>query len=327
MNGRETASESQERYFPISPFMIFPEAYGDFSIYVKKGKHYLLYTRRGEMFSERHKTVLYENGIEEVFIRTTQRVNYQEYLEQNLGQVLMKDSIPMLVRSNVFYQATTSTIREVVNTKLPAPLNIQLHKKLIKIVNASIQFLCKKNALKTLASLISNDYQTYSHCSNVLIYTVSMLETYQLTDAEKVGWGLGALLHDIGKSVIPSSILNKPGKLNNQEWELIKSHPLKGVGLCSLIPLEHSTINSILFHHEKCDGTGYPTGLMDSHIPLVAKVVSVADVYDAITSKRPYAESVTPFKALSIMREEMKNAFDPDVFKRLVLVLSGAQIV
>lgn len=327
MKETERTEGLEERYFAISPFMIFPEAYGEFSIYLKKGKHYLLYTRRGEQFTERHKSVLYENGIEQVYIRTAQKPSYQEYLENNLGNVLMKESIPITVRSNVFYHATTTTIKDVVQAKLPAPLNEKLHSKLLNIVTASVRFVCTKNALKTLASLMSHDYQTYSHCSNVFIYTVSILETYQLSSEEKVKWGLGALLHDIGKTLIPQSILNKPGKLNAEEWEIVRTHPLKGVGLCSLIPLEQATINCILFHHERCDGNGYPAGLKEDNIPLAAKVVSVADVYDAITSKRAYADAVTPFRALSIMREEMSDAFDADVFKRLVLVLSGAEIV
>jgi len=327
MNDKQNAADAEVRYFPISPFMIFPEAYGDFSIYLKKGKHFLLYTRKGEQYTERHKATLYENGIEEVYIRTTQKESYQEYLQHNLGNVLMKDNIPMSVRSNVFYHATSTTIQDVVQTKLPSPLSDQLHRKLLNIVAASVRFVCTRNALKTIASLMSHDYQTYTHCANVFIYTVSILETYPLSVEEKVRWGLGALLHDIGKSLVPQSVLNKPGKLNAEEFEIIKTHPIKGVGLCSLIPLDQATINCILFHHEKCDGTGYPAGLKESNIPLPAKVVSVADVYDAITSKRPYADAVTPFRALSIMREEMKDAFDPDVFKRLVLILSGAEIV
>jgi HD-GYP domain-containing protein (c-di-GMP phosphodiesterase class II) len=316
-----------DQYFPISPFMIFPEAYGDFSIYLKKGRHFLLYTRRGEQFTERHKATLYENGIEEVYIRTSQKTDYQEYLEKNLGEVLMKETIPIAVRSNVFYHATSTTIQEVVGSKLPTPVNEQLHRKLLNIVAASVRFICTKKALKTVASLMSHDYQTYTHSANVFIYTISILETYNLSDEEKLHCGLGALLHDIGKSSIPQSILNKPGKLNAREWEIIKTHPLKGVGQCSLLPLNQATINCILFHHEKCDGSGYPAGLKESNIPMASRVVSVADVYDAITSNRPYAEAVTPFRALSIMREDMKEALDPDVFRRLVLVLSGAEIV
>lgn len=319
--------EYGEKYFAISPFMIFPESYGEFSIYVRKGKNYLLFTRKGEQFTERHKRALFENGVEEVFIRASQKHYYQDYLEQNLASVLKNETIPIQVRSHVFYHATTSSLQEMLQARLPSQLTSKLHQKLLKIVTASIKFMCTRDALKTIATLMSHDYQTYTHCTNVFIYSASILETYQMPDEEKIRIGLGALLHDIGKTLIPTQVLNKPGKLNNEEWDVVRGHPIKGMALCALIPLEQATVNCILFHHERCDGTGYPSGLAGDHIPLGAKIVSVADAYDAITSRRSYAEAVTPFKALSIMKEEMKDALDTDVFKRLVLVLSGADLV
>jgi len=324
---RDYAQAKEELYFPISPFMIFPEAYGDFSIYVKKGKHFVLYSRKGELFTERHKTILYENGVEEVYIRSTQRPGFDDYVEQNLARVLLDDAIPIPVRSKVFYCASKTLIKDIMQSKLPGPLNPELHKRLLSVVTTSVRFFCNRNALKAVAALMSHDYQTFTHSSNVFIYTLSILETYHYANEEKTHIGLGALLHDVGKLQIPTTVLNKPGKLNNEEWEMIKAHPIKGVGLCSLVPLHQTAINCILFHHEKCDGTGYPAGLNNEDIPLAAKVVSVADVYDAITSRRPYADAVTPFKALTIMREDMKGSFDDDVFKRFVLILSGANIV
>jgi putative nucleotidyltransferase with HDIG domain len=319
--------EKDERYFAVSPFMIFPESCGGFSIYLRKGTHYLLYTRKGEQFAERHKTVLYENGIEEVYIRTAQKPEYDKYIEDNLAGVLLNESIPMPVRSKIFYHSSTMALREAIQSKLPKPLGLELHKKLINVVRASTKFMCTANALKTLAALMSHDYQTYTHSTNVFIYTLSILETYHLPEEEKVAAGLGALLHDIGKSLIPTPILNKPGKLNNEEWDIVKTHPAKGVGLCSKIMLEQTTISCILFHHERYDGSGYPAGLSGDDIPLPAAVVGTADVYDALTCCRPYAETYTPFKALTMMREVMKGAFDPEVYKRLVLILSGAKII
>ncbi|MCE5244258.1 MAG: HD domain-containing phosphohydrolase [Syntrophobacteraceae bacterium] len=322
----EAEKEREDSFFAISPFMIFPEAYGNFSVYLKKGRHFLLYTHKGEQFTERHKETLYEHGVDELYIHTSQKLDYDEYVQQNLGGVLSNESIPLPVRSKVFYHSSTSAIKEIVRSRLPTTASAQLLGRLTGIVEASLRFICSKDALKTVASLMSHDYDTYTHSSNVFIYTAAIVETYYKRESEKIQCGLGALLHDIGKVHIPKKILNKAGKLNATEWEIIKTHPVKGVGMCAHIALEQSAINAVLFHHEKCDGKGYPAGLTKPYIPLPAKIVSVADVYDALTSKRPYAEAMTPFKALSVMREEMESAFDPDVFKRFVLVLSGAGI-
>jgi HD-GYP domain-containing protein (c-di-GMP phosphodiesterase class II) len=139
--------------------------------------------------------------------------------------------------------------------------------------------------------------------------------------------GMGALLHDIGKIQIPKQILSKPGKLSYAERQMIESHPVRGAALCALAPLTQDVLNNILFHHEKVDGSGYPTGMRGSEIPLPVKALTAADVYDALVSDRPYAKAQSPFEALTVMRAEMKGAFDAEVYKRLVMVLSGAEVI
>jgi HD-GYP domain-containing protein (c-di-GMP phosphodiesterase class II) len=162
---------------------------------------------------------------------------------------------------------------------------------------------------------------------NVFIYAMSILETFGIDREEKLHYGLGAILHDIGKLRISPMVLNKPGNLTNAEWELVKTHPVEGVGLCTRISLSQAAINCILFHHEKYDGSGYPVGLAGENIPFPARVTAVADVYDALTTKRVYGEARTPYEALMEMKGEMNQAFEPEILKRLVLVLSGAEII
>jgi HD-GYP domain-containing protein (c-di-GMP phosphodiesterase class II) len=146
-------------------------------------------------------------------------------------------------------------------------------------------------------------------------------------DKEKIiDAGVGAMLHDIGKSSIPKRILNKPGKLEPDEWELIKTHPVQGLGLCSMMSLSHTTLNCILMHHEKCDGSGYPCGLKQEALPLEIRILTCCDIYDAITSNRPYAKAESSFSALNTMRHHMKSALDMNVFSEFVLMLSDANI-
>jgi putative nucleotidyltransferase with HDIG domain len=316
----------EEHYFPISPFMIFPEACGDFSIYLRKGKNYLLFSRRGESFTERHKTSLHDHGVGEVYIRLAQKPAYDRYLEENLSRVLLNESIPLGVRSNVFYYSSTTAVRELMESRLTS-LSASAHDKLMNIVRASIEFLGNSGTMRTVASMMSHHYRTYTHSANVLIFALAVFESYQEPEAAKVQLGLGALLHDIGKSKIPKVILNKRGRLNTEEWEIVKTHPVRGVGLCAAAPLEQAAIHAILFHHERCDGSGYPAGLTGDNIPLPARIIGIVDAYDALTSKRPYAVDLSPFQALTIMRDDMKGALDADVIKRFILVLSGAGIV
>ncbi|MFW5931428.1 MAG: HD-GYP domain-containing protein, partial [Desulfosalsimonas sp.] len=133
--------------------------------------------------------------------------------------------------------------------------------------------------------------------------------------------GVGALLHDIGKTRIPVKVLNKPGALDEQEWKLVKLHPVHGMRMCTNVSLPQMSLNCIVFHHEKFDGSGYPTGMSGEEIPVPVRVLTCCDVYDAITSNRPYAKASTPFETLKIMADEMKGAFDERIFKSFIKVL------
>ena len=133
--------------------------------------------------------------------------------------------------------------------------------------------------------------------------------------------GLGLLVHDIGKLAIPADILDKPGKLNPAEWDLVRTHPLAGVEMLQsdlISPLVRVVVRS---HHERIDGGGYPDGLTGDQINELALIASVADVYDAVTSERAYAPAHPPHVGVNVIVEGAGSAFDPavvDVFRRLV---------
>ena len=145
--------------------------------------------------------------------------------------------------------------------------------------------------------------------------------TYERRDRRLARLGLGLLLHDIGKLAIPTEVLNKPGKLDENEWELMKAHPRAGVEMLRsdlISPLVKVVVRS---HHERWDGAGYPDGLAGDSIHQLARIAAAADVFDAVTSERVYAAARPPDVGVSIILEGAGSAFDPeivDVFKRVV---------
>lgn len=314
-------------YFPISPMMLFPDALGNFSVYLWQGGDFVLYTRSGQKFTERHRERLHQNGTKEVYVQSGEKPDFDRYLEENLGSILVNDALPIEDRSKVFYEASTSVVEDVFRSKLPTSLSNRYFERVSSVVENSMRFLSSDNSLSAIAPFISHDYKTYTHCIHVFIFTVSMLNSYNLSEKEIYECGLGAMLHDLGKTNIPRAILNKRGKLTTDERRVINNHPMHGVSMCSMLPLSQNTINCILFHHEKMDGSGYPAGLSGEDIPLPVRAIAVADVYDALTSSRPYAEAMQPYEALTLMRHEMRTALDVDVFKRFVAVLGGADII
>jgi diguanylate cyclase (GGDEF)-like protein/putative nucleotidyltransferase with HDIG domain len=133
---------------------------------------------------------------------------------------------------------------------------------------------------------------------------------------------IGALLHDVGKLVVPSEILNKAGKLDPAEWELMRSHPSAGVDVLAGVDFPWDVRPIIESHHERWDGKGYPHGLAGEDIPLSARILAVADVYDALTSVRSYKRAFSHDEAVAIMRDDVGRMFDPDVFAQFERVIA-----
>ncbi|MEM5787961.1 MAG: HD domain-containing phosphohydrolase [Syntrophobacteraceae bacterium] len=316
----------QDLYFPISPFMIFPEACPDFGIYLKKGKNYLLLTRQEEEFNSKHKRLLHENGILEVYIHSSQKPGYDLYLEENLARILSNDSIPMNVRANVLYSVLTGAMSDIFE-KGKGLMDAVTIEKLTRIVRSSCEFFADRGTLKSLIPVLSRDYLVPTHSVHVFIYSAAVFSHYQASAEERVQFGLGSILHDIGKSVIQKMVLYKRGKLNTEERVLFKLHPQKGVGICSQVPLSQTAINTILFHHEKSDGSGYPSGLDTTCIPLHAKIAGIADTFDLLSSGRPHAEPISPSRSLAVIRNDYTGCYDPEILLLFEKTLMEAGMV
>jgi len=174
-------------------------------------------------------------------------------------------------------------------------------------------------ALVSLARLKTHDDYTYMHSVAVCALMVSLARQLGLDEAKTRDAGLAGLLHDLGKAMMPSEVLNKPGKLTDAEFTIMKSHPTRGHELL----LEGGTategaLDVCLHHHEKMDGSGYPHGLRGDQISLLAKMGAVCDVYDAITSDRPYKNGWDPAESIRKMAEWRGGHFDDVVFQAFV---------
>lgn len=174
-------------------------------------------------------------------------------------------------------------------------------------------------ALISLARLKNKDEYTYMHSVAVCALMVALARQLGLDEQQTREAGLAGLLHDVGKMMIPIEILDKPGKLTDEEFTIIKSHPEEGHKLL----LEGKNVSAValdvcIHHHEKIDGSGYPHKLKGDEISLYAKMGAVCDVYDAITSNRPYKAGWDPAESLRKMAEWAKGHFDPRIFHAFV---------
>ena len=178
---------------------------------------------------------------------------------------------------------------------------------------------------RNLLSITSHDFYTYAHSVNVGVLSVllskALFKGSYAHDMHELGSGF--FLHDLGKVRIDQDILNKPAKLTDEEMNEVRKHPLLGYKI--LLQTEQLTEECriiVMQHHEREDGTGYPNRLKGKDIHVYGRICSLADVYDALTSERPYKQGMPPFNALKLMKEQMINHFGQDLFDKFVLLFA-----
>jgi len=155
----------------------------------------------------------------------------------------------------------------------------------------------------------AKDPYTEGHCDRLSKYSVALGEKLGLAQDLRVALRRGGLIHDIGKLAVPEHILLKPGPLTPEERKIMEQHTVIGEGICAPLRSFRNVLPIIRHHHEKQDGSGYPDGLKGAQVPLTARILQITDIYDALTTDRPYRKALSKEKAFAIMREEVKRGW------------------
>lgn len=183
-----------------------------------------------------------------------------------------------------------------------------------KLVDHALALLSSEgkhvNVFDMLHNMRELDDATYVHCMNVGLICNIFARWLRLDEEDIRTATICGLLHDIGKLKMPEKILKKPGKLTEWEFSVIKTHPREGYRMMENFPLDEHVKNAALMHHERCDGSGYPLGLTSSKIDPYAKLVAIADVYDAMTCSRVYRGPLCPFKVIETFENEGFQKYD-----------------
>lgn len=164
-------------------------------------------------------------------------------------------------------------------------------------------------------SIESKDRYTAGHCERVAHHACGIAEAIGFRGGDLDWLRLGAFVHDVGKTAVPPEVLNKPGKLDDAEWELMKRHTIVGDRMIEELSFPWDLRPMVRNHHERWDGTGYPDGMAGEEIPLAARILCVADVFDALTTRRSYRPALSRREALAIMGRESGRVFDPRLLK------------
>ena len=298
-----------------------------FDLFIKRdrqdgsnGPAFVLYRQRDLPMRKSHVDRLLDSGVHTVFTSTADLKNYRRYLEGNLHAILTDAGVHMSQKAQVAYEAATGLIEDV--WRHPnSPESIERSQTLVRETFTNV--VDQKDPVRYFLSCMSGIYTTYTHSVNVCLYALALGRRLDLPLVDIQDLGLGALLHDIGKARIDRKILEKRGPLAHEEMGLVKQHPAWGLELLSKGPkLPEPVLLTVSQHHEKCDGSGYHQGLSAQSIHPFAKIACVADVFDALTSDRPYKRGVSAFQAFTIMRDQMAGSFERPIWEQLALMLS-----
>lgn len=228
--------------------------------------------------------------------------------------ILLKidDKTINLIREDIQLSIITVIITICIVFIFIFPIIYSQYKSLIKKKNELLQ--SNINTLISLGNAVAKrDSDTSSHNYRVTYYSIKIAQKLNLSNEQIKTLIKGAFLHDIGKIAISDNILLKPAKLTNDEFEIIKTHVTHGVEIVQNNTWLQDAKDVILYHHEKVDGSGYPDGLKGDEIPYLARIFAVADVFDALTSKRPYKKSFSLDESIKIIRDDSGSHFDKDV--------------
>lgn len=325
--GHNTKPKKKGGLFKVSPYMVIPSRVGGFSLYLKQDDTLVLYAEKGELFTDAHKERLGRLGVDHLYVKATEYSRYASYVQDNIFELLDDEAIPVRERARAWNDATVSLAKEAFDKGLPGGVDKRRFRKIQVLVANSLKFLARDDALKELARFIKDGKELFKHGIGTMVLTVSVLSFFVKDEAELlVSVAMGAMLHDIGKLELPESLFTRRwDSLSHAEQDMIKSHPALGVGVCSSLPLPQETLQCILFHHEREDGTGYPSSAMGDMLPAYVKALSLCNEYDNFTRGGHGRNPLTPFEALTRIKS-MRNAYDQDMLKRLIAVLSRAEL-
>ncbi|HOK41464.1 MAG TPA: HD domain-containing protein [bacterium] len=308
----------QIKYMPIMLDSLALNSILNFDLYYKiDKKQYILYRSKNLQLTEEQFEFLKKN-FKTLYIRTTEQKEYIHYIEDNIDNFLTNPQISENAKAFVLYDVTQDAISEIMEN----PENPKTVKRIENVIKATTAVLTKKeDFFYELLEVMSFDYSTYTHSSNVATFTINFSKYLNFKDIKKIEIiGLGAFLHDIGKAKIPPQILFKQGKLTKDEWVIVQCHPELGYEIVKKIFPDNYTIQKIVRnHHEKIDGSGYPDKLKQYEIPIEVQIVTLSDVFDALTTNRCYKAKLRTYDALKIMQEEqLSGKYDKNLLEKFI---------
>ena len=312
-------------FLPVRITSLVVDAVTRFDLYTRpdEGAPPVLYRERKLPFTAADRQRLQDSGLLELYVSESDEANFRKYIETNLGNILRDTAKDSSEKANLAYYCSQGLVAEVFDDPR-STASIERSKTLV--MNMAEYMLQEDSALSNLMEVMSFDYYTYTHSVNVFVFCLALAQQCGIDNVEALReLGEGALLHDIGKSQLDPELVSYEGKYSDEQYEQMKLHTVLGYDLLDeqgcFSPITLSIVRS---HHEKVKGDGYPDGLKGDEINPFVRICAIAEIFDSLTTERPYQEASKSFNALELMRDEIQDDLDPKYFTAFVEMLGRA---
>lgn len=252
----------------------------------------------------------------EIMIRNEDKTAYRDFVRSVLDEAM---GGPPAQQAIALREMSKIVIKDV----LADPRSGEGIRRTGEAVGSLVEFILEnETSFYSLMKIQGHDYYTYVHSMNVCTFSVALGTAMGLPKKPDLEWlGLGTMLHDVGKSMVDPKLINKPGRLTEEEFKVMKDHVLMGYNTLK----EHHNLPDVVLepvaqHHEKISGIGYPYGLKDADIGRFGRISSIVDIYDALTTERSYKKAFSPFEALSFL-SKTRDDYDKDILNQFIVML------
>lgn len=313
-----------QHFEPLPVGVLRLDQHTDFDLYFRplKRRAPVLYREKHLPFDAPARDRLTANGITELYVRSQDRQAFHRYLEHNLGAILDDVELDAVQKSRALYGSLSGLIEDLL-TEPRVGESIARSRELVAHTCGFLE--TEADALRSLMSICQFDYSTYSHSVNVYVFSMALGRQVFSPEAVRGDFGLGALLHDVGKSRIDPKVLNHPGRFSSEQLVHMRQHAVFSDEILREAGCGELVCDMARHHHERIEGGGYPDNLRGPEIRREVRILTIADVFDALTTQRVYKDAIPTFDALVMMRDTMQGHFDSELFGRFVRLLGESR--
>lgn len=323
------ATDLATEYIQVSLDLIILHKLPDVCLYLattdeKHRPTFKVFRNKGMYLSQTELDGLSASGMKNVYIQRGDVNEFTQYVETLIEDVHTTSSMVDEQKVTLLRQNAIGVMADIFSE--PTKENID---RGVKVVSGFVYMLMRDpKAYQLLSSLSSHDPYTLQHSVGVATTSIILAKKFGISsEKDLIEVGVGGLLHDIGKTKVPKEIINKNGPLDAEEWALMKQHAMHGYDILKTNPNVGTRARlAVLQHHEDPNGGGYPMGLFGGQIDLFAKIVALADIFNAITTDRSYSKAKPPFEAFVLIKSKLSHRVDPKLFEALVLIYGGKEI-